>query len=270
MRVTLRIAIAMLAGLLLSSCVAEVDGGSLTTSRPMPSSAGTAVVARMDITPVLTLPATVSDTVVLDVTADRPGTYEVTSSGQPVIRDNDGQAHGLGPVGLQMVENIATPGDVVVPGLPVVRMRAPGFSVLAEVSGADLLRFLVTPQGAKAQISGAGAPFECSLWDPVPSRTTASETIRFVACRVPHEAIALSGLSAILAIQFPGELNVLSLPVEAVAGSIDSASVFIDTPNGPVEKAIRVGVSDGLRIEIREGLREGETVLLPSPTLLGP
>lgn len=269
MRVILRIVTALLAGLLLSGCVASVDAGSMTTSQPTSSAGGTAVVARMDITPILTLPAIVSDATVLEVTAARSGVYGVNDAGQPVVHDDAGATHVVGPAGLQLVENIAKPGDAVVPGLPVARMRAPGFSIVAEVSGADLLRFLVTPEGARAQISGAGAPFQCLLLDPVPSPSAGSEATRFVACRVPTEATALSGLSAILAVQFPGKRGVLALPVEAVAGSLDSASVFIETPTGPLEKTIRVGISDGLYIEVREGLLEGETVLLPSPSLLG-
>lgn len=259
----------MLAGLLLSGCVTPVNGGAVTDGGMPSSSRGTAVVARMDITPILTLPATVADAVVLEVTADRPGTYLVDQAGKPAIRDDDGGTHVLGRPGMEFIESIAAPGDVVVPGLPVARMRAPGFSIVAEVSGADLLRFLATPGGARAQISGAGAPFDCLLLSPVPSPSAGSDNTRFVACGVPSEATALSGLNAILAVRFAGKQNVLSLPIEAVAGTIESATVFVDAAEGPIEKSIQVGISDGLHIEVRGGLVEGDVVLLPSPSLLG-
>ena len=144
-----------------------------------------------------------------------------------------------------------------------------GFVLVAEVAGTDLLRFTTTPSATKAQISGSGAPFTCELLDDRPSLSNDGVT-RFVACRVPEDQLVVAGLTGLLAVSFPGRTDVPALPIEAVAGSLSNASVFVRQEGELVEQRITVGVTDGVFIEILEGLSEGQIVELPSPNLLGP
>ena len=265
MTVRLR-ALSLVLALGLSGCV---GGQSSAHPDSVPTTApATAVVTATDITPVLTLPGTVRSAVVFAATAALAGTVGVTSDGSLVIIDNNGVSHPVAPAGAHTVELLVQEGDSVVAGLPLARMNYPGFVLVAEVAGADLLRFVQDPVGAKAQVTGSGGPFTCDLLDPVPSSSDQEEP-GFIACRVPDDQQVIEGLTGVVAVRFPGKSGVPALPVEAVAGTVSSASVFVVDGDGVREVVVRVGVTDGLNIEIVSGIDLGRVVRIPSPTLLG-
>ena len=60
--------------------------------------------------------------------------------------------------------------------------------------------------------------------------------------------------------------NVLSVPVEAVDGSGDSARVFTVQPSGTIQIVpVRLGIETARQIEIRSGdLKEGDDVVVGS------
>ena len=60
--------------------------------------------------------------------------------------------------------------------------------------------------------------------------------------------------------------NVLTIPVLAVKGSNGDEYVEILTANGVQTRHIKTGISDGLKIEVTEGLNEGEEVILAQMT----
>lgn len=76
-------------------------------------------------------------------------------------------------------------------------------------------------------------------------------------------AFMRSGMTANLTFHVAERENTLLLPVSAVKGGGDAAVVRVPGPEGlPVEKSVRAGLSDGKRIEILDGLAEGERVLV--------
>ena len=60
--------------------------------------------------------------------------------------------------------------------------------------------------------------------------------------------------------------NVLSVPVEAVDGSGDSARVYTVEPSGTIQIVpVRLGIETAQRIEVRSGdLKEGDSVVVGS------
>ena len=56
--------------------------------------------------------------------------------------------------------------------------------------------------------------------------------------------------------------NVLSVPVMAVKGKANKQYVEVLTKDGLVQKSVETGVSDGLHVEIKNGLNEGDKVVL--------
>ncbi len=60
--------------------------------------------------------------------------------------------------------------------------------------------------------------------------------------------------------------NVLTIPVLAVKGNNNDEYVEILTANGVQTRHIKTGISDGLKIEIKEGLSEGEEIILAHMT----
>jgi multidrug resistance efflux pump len=81
------------------------------------------------------------------------------------------------------------------------------------------------------------------------------------------------GMSAEVTIKIGDALeHVLTVPVEAIVGSAEMGehrTCFVLTPDGPVEKAIVVGVSNETVAEVKDGLKEGDEVVLNPKTLVG-
>lgn len=252
----------------LTACVphqpAQIDSSVDGDARPL-----TAVVTALDINPVLTLPATVESGVRVDLTATVAGTFRITADGFPQIVDGADQIYPVEVGEGHVLELLLADGDAVAVGLPIVRVEIPGFTLSAGIAGADLLRFVSNPTGAKAQITGSGAPFDCLLVDPVPSLSDSGDQ-RVVGCRVPSDQPVIVGLTGVIAVRFPGKESVPALPIEAVAGTVSNAKVFIESEGTTSEVLVQLGVTDGVNVEIASGLDLGQVVQLPSPSLLGP
>lgn len=76
-------------------------------------------------------------------------------------------------------------------------------------------------------------------------------------------AFMRSGMTANLTFRVAERENTLVLPVSAVKGVGDAARVLIPVAGGAAEeRAVRTGLSDGKRVEILEGLAEGDRVLV--------
>jgi HlyD family secretion protein len=66
--------------------------------------------------------------------------------------------------------------------------------------------------------------------------------------------------------------NVLTVPVEAIVGSAEMGKTrkcFVMTPEGPKEREVIIGMSNDKEVEIRDGLKEGEEVVLNPRSLVG-
>ena len=72
----------------------------------------------------------------------------------------------------------------------------------------------------------------------------------------------INGLNGQASITTASSINVLTIPLEALK---DSGTVLVQTANGIQSKKITTGVSSDSEIEVKEGLREGERVVL-NPT----
>ena len=63
-----------------------------------------------------------------------------------------------------------------------------------------------------------------------------------------------------------------AIPIQAVVSPLEKGgkpSVFVKTPTGPVARDIKLGMDDGTFVEVKEGLKEGEDIILNPRTLLG-
>ncbi len=88
---------------------------------------------------------------------------------------------------------------------------------------------------------------------------------------VPNPTLALvPGMYAEVDLITAQRDNVLSVPVEAVDGSGDTARVFVVRPSGTIEiVAVRLGVETAHSVEIRSGdLREGDEIVVGSRAAL--
>jgi membrane fusion protein, multidrug efflux system len=98
---------------------------------------------------------------------------------------------------------------------------------------------------------------------------------------VPEGVTVFAGMGATVRVQAGTAENVLVVPVTAVQGSVQTGKVWVVGDDGTEQpRTVALGLSDGDRIEVREGLADGEQVLqfvpvpadepLPGPTTGGP
>jgi multidrug resistance efflux pump len=81
------------------------------------------------------------------------------------------------------------------------------------------------------------------------------------------------GMSAAVTISVSDALeHVLAIPVQAIIGGPEMGAnreVLVMTPDGPQERKIRLGASNQTMAEVREGLQEGDQVVLNPKAVLG-
>lgn len=92
----------------------------------------------------------------------------------------------------------------------------------------------------------------------------ASEAIYFYGrLQVPNTDGKLRiGMTTQNAIYVESAENVLTVPTIAVKGTVDGKYVEVLTPNGVEERQIVTGVSDDINIEVKQGINEGDEVII--------
>lgn len=163
-------------------------------------------------------------------------------------------------------------------GTVVAQIAPPGFSVTASVQPLDRYRLATAPSEATVTVVGGPAPFTCTnltVTTPLAGSGTGSgddpgtgdpnagsgTTAR---CVVPADVTVFPDLTAQLTISAGVAENVLLVPVTAVLGSAESGVVYVvtDPETGATEeRTVTLGLSDGINIEVVDGLEEGELVL---------
>lgn len=252
-------------GLLMTACVAAPASTSAPAPATSPASAATVEVEKRDITDAIGIEGAVSAGATYDLTAPISGTLHYTEESVPTITALDGSSATIALPGSAMtVETLVPEGAETAVNTPVVRVVDSALLITADVSPAQLLRLGErTPIASRAQIEGSSGPFECALID---RRASAVEGTFRIACRIPDDVPAVVGAPAQVVLVMEQKESVAALPIEAVAGTIDHGSVYPVGSDSPVE--IKLGVTDGVYVEIVAGLSVGERVEVPSPSIL--
>jgi multidrug efflux pump subunit AcrA (membrane-fusion protein) len=83
-----------------------------------------------------------------------------------------------------------------------------------------------------------------------------------VRCAVPTDVRVFPGLVADLTIAGGVAENVLIVPTTAVQGAADTGVVYVIGADGTQEeRTVTLGLSDGVNVEVTDGLEENEMVL---------
>ena len=164
----------------------------------------------------------------------------------------------------------------------VLATVSPGtLSVSAPLTQADQLRLLAPPTAATVNVVGGPAPFGCAgLTIGVPE--TAAETApappdpyappvdpstqptgAIARCSIPSGTSVVAGLTASIDVEAGVAAGVLVVPVTAVQGTVGTGNVWVVESEGgdPVQTPVVLGLTDGLMVEIKEGLSEGVQIL---------
>jgi len=153
-------------------------------------------------------------------------------------------------------------GESVGAGSAVGKVTPSTFRVTANIPPAELYRLVEQPETATVTVNGGPAPFECAslrILAPDAEQADAQTTMR---CTVPGDVRVFAGLTAEVVIAGGIAENVLVVPMTAVLGSADTGVVYVMLPDGSTEeRSVVLGMNDGVSVEIREGLAEGELIL---------
>jgi hypothetical protein len=250
-------------------------------SRPdPPATLAPVAVTRGSVTSVVTVTGLVEATPAYAVRAGAAGAVRVHAGLVPGRLLSPGQT--LGSVGGKplrstghgvLVEWLVPDGMHVSAQVPVVLVRYGGFAVRARLPAADAYRMYDGPDDARAQITGGPGPTACTPVMPAPegpgppdgAEATLGSLV--VLCLLPRTAKVISGLGAVLGLRTAVRRNVLVLPVQTVAGQSGKGLVAKLVNGVAVATQVRLGITDGVVIEIVSGLVEGDLVSPYGPDL---
>jgi macrolide-specific efflux system membrane fusion protein len=161
-------------------------------------------------------------------------------------------------------------------GTVVAQIAPPGFYITASVQPVERYRLLGAPEEAMVTVAGGPAPFLCTglrIRTPLAGSGTGGEdpgvdpgagSGTVARCVVPADVTVFPDLTAQLSISAGLAENVLVVPVTAVLGSAESGVVYVvvDEETGETEeRPVTLGLSDGINVEVIDGLTEGEIVM---------
>ncbi|OCG75690.1 HlyD family efflux transporter periplasmic adaptor subunit [Microbacterium sediminis] len=242
----------------------------------------------------LELAATVQNDPAVDVTVNKPGNVidvfsavgdtvaagDVIASVREDIPTDDGGTYPVwsevvAPASGTISASTLVSGAAVAPGDKVGAIAPSTFRVQGTIAPADRYRLTTEPTEASIQITNGPAPFTCTglvLETPLPGSDdgetgATGEVTTTVRCPVPPDVRVFPGLAATMTIAGGLAEDVLVLPITAVLGSSGEGTVFVPGPDGlPEERAVTLGLADAEKIEIVDGLEEGEMVYEYVPT----
>jgi macrolide-specific efflux system membrane fusion protein len=172
---------------------------------------------------------------------------------------------------------VITKQDVAV-GDVVAKITPDAFIVQGSLKPEDLYRLSSIPGEASVSLKGGPGEFTCTSLqisdpgtagsgsaangvDPSGEAVGGEGGATALTCRVPAEVRVFSGLTGAITIQAGSAENVVTLPTTAVKGNADSGSVWLQNAEGETEeRPVKLGITDGVQIQIIEGVAEGDTV----------
>jgi multidrug efflux pump subunit AcrA (membrane-fusion protein) len=188
----------------------------------------------------------------------------------------------VAPIGGTLSTFTALEGQTFSVGDDVGKVSPASFNVSGTIAPEQQYRLLNQPTEAQVTITGGPAPFTCTgltitaagaagtgggtgTGAETPSSTT---TVR---CAVPGDVTVFPGLAASMVIAGGVAENVLVVPVTAVEGSAQNGNVYFVLPDGSTElRQVTLGLNDGMNVEVKEGLAEGDMILQFVPGAAAP
>ncbi|MGW7406838.1 hypothetical protein ACWGI9_24475 [Streptomyces sp. NPDC054833] len=184
-----------------------------------------------------------------------------------VIRGDSKDVRIIAKARAKVTEILASSGEAVPEGIAVIALQDRSFALQATVAPSDRYRLtaLGPDNAVRASIDNGPGPFNCPLLGG-PQREADGNLS--VLCAVPENIKVFAGLKGLMAVSLEKRKNALTLPVSAVAGSAQSGQVNLVEDSGrTVHRGVKLGITDGVRIEIRSGLSEGQRVTSQAPSL---
>ncbi|MEU8079332.1 hypothetical protein AB0B31_28290 [Catellatospora citrea] len=244
---------------------------------PLAKPTSTVAVQRRDIVSVLAMSGKIVPNPDFDVVAPLQGVFTrnrkasgVLRAGTTVgwIKSGASRRAVTTPVAAAFVQAIVADGATVPVGLPLLTLRANGFGLRATVNDAMRYRLLAMTGRATAELERGPGPFDCPILGGPVAESDGAIT---VTCAPPAKLRVFPGLTGIIAANTGEAHDVLTLPVDAVAGSAERGQVYVADAAGTYSiRDVQLGITDGSFVEIRKGLAAADVVRMPPPSLTGP
>ncbi|MCP2031932.1 multidrug efflux pump subunit AcrA (membrane-fusion protein) [Okibacterium sp. HSC-33S16] len=166
-------------------------------------------------------------------------------------------------------------GQIVAVGDVVATVAPPTFSVTGPIRPEDQFKLVEQPADGQVEVIGGPGAFTCTgltissplagteapVADPgsAPATGASGATVR---CAVPADIRVFAGLTAKLTLAGGSVDDALTLPITAVKGNAATGTVWVvNTDGASEERAVSLGLNDGTRVQITEGIAEGDEVL---------
>ena len=160
-------------------------------------------------------------------------------------------------------------------------IQPPSFSAVATLTPDQMYRIQDVPDTATITITNGPAPFECSGLQVLTPKAGAesagggstggdasgdegaSATSILATCAIPSDQKVFPGLQVRMDLVAGEAEDVQTLPATAVEGRFQTGYVYVpgDDPSEPKKVQVKLGLSDGERVEVTDGLGEGQEVL---------
>ncbi len=171
----------------------------------------------------------------------------------------------LAPIAGTLSTFTALEGQTFSVGDDVGKVQPATFNVSGTIAPEQQYRLLNKPKDAQVTITGGPAPFTCgglTISSSAGTGDQGSTSTTTVRCSVPTDVTVFPGLSANLVLAGGVAENVLVVPITAVEGSAQTGNVYFVLPDGTTEvRPVTLGLNDGINVEVKEGLVEGDMIL---------
>lgn len=247
---------------------------------PVPDESGAPevhTVTRGSISSVVTLDAQVESGPEVLVGAPESGSdYEQTNPVGDVVKAGDALAEYKSgdstktitlPVEVDVVEVHVSDGASFEKSATLMTVRLHRLAVVGSGDASTLYRLSQHSSEAKAQITDGPGPFDCRMVGQI---GLTDEQVTAACVPDDPDLDLYPGLAGLVAVQVGGRDDVLTLPLEAVAGAADHGVVNRLVGDEVERVDVELGLSDGARVEITSGLEEGDIVSAVPPSLSPP
>jgi membrane fusion protein, macrolide-specific efflux system len=273
------------AGLVLAVAGCTTPALDLAPHAAEPADVALAVVTRADITSVLTVDAAVRATPAYAVLAEVDGVVRHHPPLKPTtdlvageVVARQGEVMLTAPVDSFYVRAQVPDGVFVHAGTPIAVLRYAGFGATATVPPSAAYRLYEGATSARLQVTGGPGVTDCQplpvapAADPLepqadPPAGGTSGAQMTVLCAVPAGSNLIDGSTGVLGLTTAERSQVLTLPAQAVAGADGHGRVVRRVDGGWVVTDVTIGVTDGVRVEIVDGLDEADEVWPYGPDL---
>ncbi|MFZ0888797.1 MAG: efflux RND transporter periplasmic adaptor subunit, partial [Candidatus Binataceae bacterium] len=169
------------------------------------------------------------------------------------------------PVDGVVVERLAEPGDMAMPGKPLVRLYDKNALRVELEVPEDLARSIDTGTLLQVRVDATGVEYHTQVTEIVPASDPTSRSF-IVRAPLPSGQHLQPGMFA-RATFTTGSETVLTVPRDAIeeVGQLDTARVISE---GRIQtQMVSLGRRFGDRVEVLAGLRAGQRVILDSPAV---